>query len=235
MFRLERGRKGFTLIELLVVIAIIAILAAILFPVFARARKAAQKTACLSNIKQIGIGINMYVQDWEYKLPYSQFGGTRTVWGTIDPTPLQVPNAAGTLVDVDAPTGAFKDAIFGYVNNENIFKCPAGDGGYVYNLYSDLSKIPVTDPETLPRYNGGNSAERCTDTTVAAILWDEKTLANSQAHDDAVNVLYMDYHAASATIGSVAAGSTTAAPDFWDCSVVPITDPPIGLSTRGWY
>ncbi len=56
-------RKGFTLIELLVVIAIIAILAAILFPVFARAREKARQTSCLSNLKEIGLGILMYAQD----------------------------------------------------------------------------------------------------------------------------------------------------------------------------
>ncbi len=61
--------KGFTLIELLVVIAIIAILAAILFPVFAQARSKARQTSCLSNIKQVGTGIMMYAQDYDEVLP----------------------------------------------------------------------------------------------------------------------------------------------------------------------
>jgi len=61
--------RAFTLIELLVVIAIIAILAAILFPVFARARENARRTSCMSNLKQLGIGYNMYTQDYDEKTP----------------------------------------------------------------------------------------------------------------------------------------------------------------------
>ena len=62
-------RRGFTLIELLVVIAIIAILAAILFPVFARAREKARQSSCLSNVKQLMLGVHMYTQDYDEMLP----------------------------------------------------------------------------------------------------------------------------------------------------------------------
>ncbi|MEO6908674.1 MAG: DUF1559 domain-containing protein, partial [Abditibacteriaceae bacterium] len=65
-------RKGFTLIELLVVIAIIAILAAILFPVFARARENARRASCMSNLKQIGLGVMMYVQDYDERYPFDK-------------------------------------------------------------------------------------------------------------------------------------------------------------------
>jgi prepilin-type N-terminal cleavage/methylation domain-containing protein len=62
-------KSAFTLIELLVVIAIISILAAILFPVFARARESARRASCMSNLKQIGLGTMMYVQDYDEKYP----------------------------------------------------------------------------------------------------------------------------------------------------------------------
>ena len=67
--RRTSARQGFTLIELLVVIAIIAILAAILFPVFAQAREKARSISCLSNIKQIGVGVMMYTQDYDEGYP----------------------------------------------------------------------------------------------------------------------------------------------------------------------
>ena len=68
-------RNAFTLIELLVVIAIIAILAAILFPVFAQAREAARKTSCLSNTKQLGLAVMMYVQDYDEMFPCNSWDG----------------------------------------------------------------------------------------------------------------------------------------------------------------
>ncbi len=74
-FTSQRNLKGFTLIELLVVIAIIAILAAILFPVFARARENARRTSCSSNMKQIGLGLIQYTQDYDERFPLFEVGG----------------------------------------------------------------------------------------------------------------------------------------------------------------
>src|SRR5438045_2165890 len=81
MYRI-RSKNGFTLIELLVVIAIIAILAAILFPVFAQAREKARQISCLSNEKQIGLGFLQYCQDNDETFPYglSLGNGTYTAW-----------------------------------------------------------------------------------------------------------------------------------------------------------
>jgi prepilin-type N-terminal cleavage/methylation domain-containing protein/prepilin-type processing-associated H-X9-DG protein len=82
-----RRRPAFTLIELLVVIAIIAILAAILFPVFAQAREKARQATCVSNLKQLGTAAMMYAQDWDEQWPMLESGGaTRlTVANLLDP------------------------------------------------------------------------------------------------------------------------------------------------------
>ena len=80
----KKEKRGFTLIELLVVIAIIAILAAILFPVFSRAREQARKAACLSNAKQIGMALAMYAHLWErssiFRLPFNYLDILHNRW-----------------------------------------------------------------------------------------------------------------------------------------------------------
>ncbi len=113
-----RLKRGFTLIELLVVIAIIAILAAILFPVFAKAREAARKTSCLSNLKQLGTGMMMYAQDYDEIMPSARFGTTPNgLWGT--PTW----NAYGWSY-----VFALMDP---YTKNSGIYGCPSTQGTMV--------------------------------------------------------------------------------------------------------
>ena len=104
----SRKRNGFTLIELLVVIAIIAILAAILFPVFAQAREKARQTSCLSNLKQIALGKLMYTQDYDESLPLGAYfpnpAQPVTMWYDIVEPYVKV-GAAGMMSPVAGPAG----------------------------------------------------------------------------------------------------------------------------------
>jgi len=98
--RIAVTKKGFTLIELLVVIAIIAILASILFPVFARARENARRSSCQSNLKQIGLGMMQYTQDYDERYPSGVLGTQGSGW------------AGQTLP---------------YIKSTQIFACPSDD------------------------------------------------------------------------------------------------------------
>jgi len=125
--------SGFTLIELLVVIAIIAILAAILFPVFAQAKDAAKKTQCLSNLKQLGTSFHLYSADADDKMP-SPGGGTRIV----DP-----PNGRVMTAWIQTNADGSGGGIWPYVKSKNLksasgnmFSCPSG-ADYVGNTAGD--------------------------------------------------------------------------------------------------
>ena len=113
MFHRHSPHRGFTLIELLVVIAIIAILAAILFPVFAQARDQARQTTCLNNCKQLGTGLLMYAQDYDENLPSWPYTGK-----DIRQSPTFVKEGWGYSIWVPA--------MMPYVKNAGIFSCPNG-------------------------------------------------------------------------------------------------------------
>jgi len=107
-YKMKRHKNGFTLIELLVVIAIIAILAAILFPVFARARENARRASCQSNLKQIALGVIQYAQDFDERYPPSRFRDATTTDYIAD--------------------GYWSKFIFPYVKSEQIYDCPSVSG-----------------------------------------------------------------------------------------------------------
>lgn len=110
-------RRGFTLIELLVVIAIIAILAAILFPVFAQAREAARKATCQSNLKQIGSAYMMYTQDYDETFPINDGNNSAPAWYT------QPADSRGTATT--ARLGVWTTTLQPYIKNWRVFQCPS--------------------------------------------------------------------------------------------------------------
>lgn len=118
----SQSKRAFTLIELLVVIAIIAILAAILFPVFARAREQARKTTCLSNLKQMGTAMLMYVQDYDETYPWLMQDGRNNDNATGLSKQMTQPSVTPNLNGI---RGLFMDyTLQPYVKNLGIFNCP---------------------------------------------------------------------------------------------------------------
>jgi prepilin-type N-terminal cleavage/methylation domain-containing protein/prepilin-type processing-associated H-X9-DG protein len=184
-------RTGFTLIELLVVIAIIAILAAILFPVFARARENARRSSCQSNLKQIGLGVMQYTQDYDEKLPRSYANAaTRpagdTVFRQIDPY------TRSTQLNV-CPSYTGTGASYGY----NYIYLGAGEstGVALASIQTVAQTVMMTDQNGAtsdwiysPRYwlrNGGAAAYNHLGSTSGDAI---------DRHLETVNTLWVDGH-----------------------------------------
>ncbi len=129
---LPTQRRAFTLIELLVVIAIIAILAAILFPVFAQARDKARQTQCLSNLRQIGTGLSMYTQDYDEHLPNACREGRAWSWlgadftGACAQDGITKSTAKDTyLGPAQTPARFIQELLNPYAKNAQIWFCPS--------------------------------------------------------------------------------------------------------------
>ena len=186
-------RRGFTLIELLVVIAIIAILAAILFPVFAKAREKARQTSCLSNEKQICLAILMYAQDYDERFP-------------------------GLFMPNGVTTPWYVDLILPYVKNTQIFQCPSNSNitlsgwGYTYGACgyvadcavcgggSGIAMASMSHPATsvlLGETSGDGRIPAC---NPAGVVWNDASHygckgAIDERHNDGSNYGFADGHA----------------------------------------
>lgn len=112
--QMKNRRFAFTLVELLVVIAIIGILASILFPVFGRVRESGRRASCQSNLKQIGLGLLQYSQDYDEVLIADWYGSTTTI-GPEKTQPLSSSSVSYKWMD----------AAFPYIKSEQVFMCPS--------------------------------------------------------------------------------------------------------------
>ena len=226
-----RAKKGFTLIELLVVIAIIAILAAILFPVFARARENARRASCQSNLKQIGLGLMQYTQDYDEKM-----------------TPL-------AIFDANEQRFTWPYLVQPYIKSTQLFQCPSDSNRGNMNSYWASGMVTLgrnfhssyvynTDIGGTIGNSAAESAIQSGATTIAVFdggteagavgsdpgTWVQKsggqfaTLPNGNVNSDDIyggphsrhlettNVLFADGHVKSLRPGK-----------FWDTSSIPYT------------
>lgn len=151
----RHSRRAFTLIELLVVIAIIALLAAILFPVFSRARENGRRAACQSNLKQIGLGIIQYCQDYDDTLPLHDWADDRTTGGMVD----QIQNFMDPTATFWAPNTLY--GIQPYVKSTQIYACPSAKPQTVGSLIPDPVRGDTNymyNTCLITRFNGGTGS-----------------------------------------------------------------------------
>jgi prepilin-type N-terminal cleavage/methylation domain-containing protein len=163
----ESSRQGgFTLIELLVVIAIIAILAAILFPVFARARENARRASCMSNLKQMGLGMMQYTQDFDERYPMAWFEAPNTgISGWPLPASVSAMKKTNYLsiadpgLSPDTSRPMWMDLIYPYTKSLQIYDCPSARrtglyNGNTYNLPSYGYSGAISNWEPTKHYGG---------------------------------------------------------------------------------
>ena len=230
--RIVEKRTGFTLIELLVVIAIIAILAAILFPVFARARENARRASCQSNLKQLGLGIMQYTQDYDEKMPRSA-----NSYATALPFPSDPAQSGATHL--------WWHMIFPYVKSTQVFICPSSPAtwnggyyptsslgsyagyGYNVNLASGLALAAIPQVAITPMigdttYYLMNADPKCTTGTAlknggcTSFASGDNTDALDPRHLESFAIVFVDGHVKSQKINDwVTANAQVATDPVW--------------------
>lgn len=160
------SRRGFTLIELLVVIAIIALLAAILFPVFARARENARKSSCLNNMKQISVGVLQYIQDSDEIFPISRYSG--------NDNPNTLPD--GEWGPWQRRWTGWNHLVLPYAKSVQVFRCPSasrpgaiGAGGNNENQTGQINYY-------INRQLGGSAGNTTQQAPLADLTWPAATI-----------------------------------------------------------
>ena len=191
-------RHGFTLIELLVVIAIIAILAAILFPVFAKAREKARQTSCLSNIKQISLGILQYAQDYDEMM----VADAVAVYSYMSPD--------GTPINIAPPSAMlWMYMVYPYVKNVQIYTCPSYTDGWSASAYDGscgYGKNPYLSNTSMALMDEPSATILVVDSNYYLADWDVRTDADGgsgsdnadpprNAHNEGANFGFCDGHA----------------------------------------
>jgi prepilin-type N-terminal cleavage/methylation domain-containing protein/prepilin-type processing-associated H-X9-DG protein len=186
--KLQTTRRGFTLIELLVVIAIIAILAALLFPVFSRARENARRASCQSNLKQIGLGLAQYTQDYDEKYLPAQNSSNKTFVTMLQP----YIKSTQVFVCPSSPKTTISSAPDGTTKQDGTWSAFGDQGAYGLN-----SVFAASSPQSLADVTKPAEAYMSFDCTwYEAIDFNVNNgaIQNAVRHLDGINICYADGH-----------------------------------------
>jgi general secretion pathway protein G len=185
---------AFSLVELLVVVACLAILAGLLFPVFFRARQRALQTSCLSNLRQLGLAMHLYIQDWDGLYPHDQ-GPRFTPARTVDTQPREFPQDRSNRWDASPLTRVLAP----YLRDARLWYCPllpervpeiGPSTNYEVNAFLAVNSIPYRD-----RPHGGPVHETDVRTPSRVEVFQDHLWEGARVHSDGRNRVLCDGHA----------------------------------------